>query len=114
MDGARSRSEWLDYNSEFHATIYEAADRPRLLAMIDSLRNAISPYIRQFIASEERRRESRQEHAALVEACQARDGARAEEVLRKHISTSGEFMLHFLSEKMDGVSGEERLGAARS
>lgn len=105
MDDARSRSEWLDYNSEFHVTIYEAANRPRLLAMIDGLRNAIAPYIRHFIASEERKRESRQEHAALVEACRVGDGKRAEEVVRKHISTSAEFTLHFLSEKIDGNSG---------
>lgn len=105
MDEAHSRSEWLDYNNEFHAKIYEAADRPRLLAMIAGLRNAVAPYLRQYIISEEHRRQSRQEHGALVEACRNRDGAWAEEVVKKHISTSGEFMLHFLSEK---ASGERR------
>lgn len=105
MDEARSRGEWLEYNSEFHTIIYETAGRPRLLAMITGLRNAIAPYIRQFIASEERKRESRKEHAALVEACRAGDGARAEEVLKKHISASGEFMLHFLSKKSVGEPG---------
>lgn len=101
MDRARSRSEWLDYNSEFHFTIYEAAHRPRLLTMIDSLRNAIAPYIRQYIASEERKRESRREHAALVEACRDGDGARAKEVVEQHVSTAADFTLRFLSENMD-------------
>jgi DNA-binding GntR family transcriptional regulator len=82
-------------NHEFHMTIYEAADRPRLLGMIADLRGAASVYLRlgSAFAGAEQQRDIEAEHAAIIDALKARDGEAAGEAMREHLQYTASFAI---------------------
>jgi DNA-binding GntR family transcriptional regulator len=90
IDQLTDLDEWLDLNREFHNTIYEVINRPRLLEMIESLRNTSAPYIRDYIASPEYLEVTRLSHQRILEACINRDGILAQKETQKHLKVVGE------------------------
>lgn len=72
-------------NHEFHTTILEAAESPRLLGLLQSL--VETPMILKTLANYRREdlERSNQHHAELVAACQARDAQWAEAVMLAHL-----------------------------
>jgi DNA-binding GntR family transcriptional regulator len=90
IDQLTNLDEWLDLNREFHNTIYEVINRPRLLEMIESLRNTSAPYIRDYIASPEYLEVTRLSHRRILEACINRDGILAQQETQKHLRVVGE------------------------
>lgn len=93
MDQLTDLDEWLDLNRDFHNTIYEVINRPRLLAMIESLRNTAAPYIRDYIASPEYLEVTRLSHRRILEACINRNGILAQQETQKHLKVIGEGVL---------------------
>jgi DNA-binding GntR family transcriptional regulator len=93
IDQLNDLDEWLDLNREFHNTIYEVINRPRLLEMIESLRNTSAPYIRDYIASPEYFEVTRLSHRRILEACINRDGILAQQETQKHLKVVGEGVL---------------------
>jgi len=93
MDQLTDLDGWLDLNRDFHNTIYDVIDRPRLRAMIESLRNTAAPYIREYIASPEYLEATRISHRRILEACINRDGLLAQEETQKHLRVVGEGVL---------------------
>jgi DNA-binding GntR family transcriptional regulator len=102
--------EYQPLNREFHRTIYAAARRPRLLELIESLRDAFEAYIgydatmtpdpTYFAAAHE-------EHMAIAEALAARAPKRARKLMTEHLSHN---LQHFtetfgnsLPDETDGV-----------
>jgi DNA-binding GntR family transcriptional regulator len=79
---------WMVLNNHFHHTIYQLANRPRLLALIDNLRNTITPYMRQYVASSEHIREVAASHQLIFDACVKRDPLLAEQETQKHIAAA--------------------------
>lgn len=90
IDQLTDLDQWLDLNREFHNTIYEVINRPRLLEMIESLRNTSAPYIRDYIASPEYLEVTRLSHRRILEACINRDGILAQQETQKHLRVVGE------------------------
>jgi DNA-binding GntR family transcriptional regulator len=72
-------------NRAFHTTIYRAANRPRLLALIDDLRDAASGYLRIFAHATPDPQRSQEEHEGIYEACAARDSRRAADLMSAHL-----------------------------
>jgi len=93
MDQLTDLDEWLDLNRDFHNTIYEVINRPRLLSMIESLRNTAAPYIREYIALPEYLEVTRLSHRSILQACINRDGILAQEETQKHLRVVGEGVL---------------------
>ena len=85
LESVSDPDRWLELNRRFHHTIYQAANRPRLLSIIENLRNTSAPYILQYIASSHHMEEARESHRHILEACEKRDGPLAEEETRKHL-----------------------------
>ncbi len=81
---------WIELNHLFHHTIYQPANRPRLLALIENLRNTITPYMRQYIASSEHIREVAASHQLIFEACVKRDPLLVEQETQKHVAAARE------------------------
>lgn len=77
---------WLELNHRFHHAIYQYAGRPRLVALIDNLRNNIAPYMREFIATTEHMREAAVSHQLIYEACVKRDPLLAEQETQAHLA----------------------------
>ena len=77
--------QWLELNREFHYTIYQAINRPRLLSLIESLRNTTTPYTRDYITSPEHLAATRTGHKHILEALINRDGELAQVETQKHL-----------------------------
>ena len=77
--------QWLELNRDFHNTIYEAINRPRLLSIIQSLRNITTPYTRRYIAFPEHMEATRVGHQRILEALIKRDGTLAQEETQNHL-----------------------------
>ena len=87
---------WLELNRRFHHTIYQAAGRPRLLSLIENLRNTSAPYIRQYIDSSEHMEEAKESHQRIFEACARGDAAAARRETEKHLKAVCQGMLVFV------------------
>lgn len=96
MDATPDPDRWLTLNNRFHHTIYQAANRPRMLSIIEYVRNIATPYIRQFVDAPEHMESSRRDHRRTLEACAAGDGVRAEAEIRKHLQAVCEANLEFV------------------
>ncbi len=95
MDETEDADEWIDLNYRFHHTLYRAANRPRLLSIIDTLRNTVAPYIRQYIATPEYRAKAQASHWRIYQACAAGDAEAAERETVAHLQTVADGVLLF-------------------
>jgi DNA-binding GntR family transcriptional regulator len=106
----RKSKPGLDYqplNREFHRTIYAAAQRPRLLELIESLRDAFEAYIRYDAAMRPDTAYSTAahgEHEAIAEALAARAPKRARKLMTEHLAHN---KAHYESMADDGANGSE-------
>jgi DNA-binding GntR family transcriptional regulator len=78
-------AEWRTTNEEFHKTLYEAAESPRLVGLINNLWIVVEPYMRMYVRSLPGLRESQKQHREIVEHVVAGDTAAAQGVLREHL-----------------------------
>ncbi len=85
MNASTDLDEWLRLNTRFHYLIYEQANRPRLLTLIDSIHDITLPYSRRYIESEEHMEAARVGHERLFLACKMRDGKLAQEATQNHM-----------------------------
>jgi DNA-binding GntR family transcriptional regulator len=87
LDEVVNLDDWLGQNQRFHHSIYQAANQPRLLSIINNLRNISSPYILLYINDPKHREEAKISHQRIFEACKARDGVLAEREIKKHLKS---------------------------
>lgn len=76
---------WSRVNQRFHMLIYGSAGMDRLSLMIDSLWVAAEPYMRIYLHIAPHLDEAQEDHRAMLAALRGKDGARAAEVLRRHL-----------------------------
>lgn len=88
--------EWLEANANFHATMYHRANRPMTIEHIDNLRKLADRYLFLHLAVIGNVEHLQVEHAAILEAAKAADGARINELTRTHLETSHEFIVRYL------------------
>jgi DNA-binding GntR family transcriptional regulator len=81
-----SGAEWFNLNRFFHLSLYEMSGSPRLCKILQGLWNSTGPYLRIFSESEEAVTRANREHALILEAFRNGDRAKAEKVLRNHLS----------------------------
>jgi DNA-binding GntR family transcriptional regulator len=94
--------KWLQLNDQFHLKLYEAAGRPRLSALIDSLRDASAPYIHMFVASRPPSERANEQHHDILQACVRRDAAGAKRAIRDHLRTASRDLSAFLAARDAG------------
>jgi DNA-binding GntR family transcriptional regulator len=81
-DGQR----WAEYNDSFHSVIEEAGSSPRLVAILENLRDLSALYVTHSIVSEpERAVNARAEHEEILEAVIARDPEAAADAMFRHL-----------------------------
>jgi DNA-binding GntR family transcriptional regulator len=78
-------AEWRSTNEQFHKALYEAADSPRLLGLINNLWIVVEPYMRMYVRFLPALRESQKQHRELVERVVAGDADGADTILREHL-----------------------------
>ena len=75
----------LELNREFHGTIYEAAKRPRLVALVTNLRNIVEAYSRIYTSAEGRASATLSEHRRIFEACRQGQAELGEKLAQEHL-----------------------------
>jgi DNA-binding GntR family transcriptional regulator len=78
-------------HEQFHMTIYKAANRPRLLRLIESLRSSSQAYLGLFVAAADTRvLNTEDEHQAIYDACAARSPKKAVAAMSQHLRNTVE------------------------
>jgi DNA-binding GntR family transcriptional regulator len=87
MAATSDAARFVELNHQFHTQLYRLAERPRLLTMIEDLRNASSAYLHLSAAASLPTDilTTDREHHAILAACQANDAPRAASTMRHHL-----------------------------
>ncbi|RFB71184.1 MULTISPECIES: GntR family transcriptional regulator [unclassified Herbaspirillum] len=92
-DGASKPSVWSALNLEFHLTLYSAANKPRLIKMIEDLVLGMQRYTRIYISHTLGREQPQKEHYELLETLRRGDAEKAISLLEEHIARTQEVIL---------------------
>jgi DNA-binding GntR family transcriptional regulator len=92
-------AKWGELNWQFHATLYNPAQRPRLLAMIKNLHTQVDRYMRLELSVMHYKPTSQAEHYRLLEACQSQKTEEAVLILKEHIQAAGELLVAYLKKQ---------------
>lgn len=86
-DRTASEGERKSANREFHRIIYDAADRPRLAALIEQLRNSADVFLSIAATGPpvSYHRQANGEHAAIIAALKEHDKRRAGAATKEHL-----------------------------
>lgn len=98
---------WLKLNDEFHLRLYANANRPRLAALIDNLRDASAPYIHMFVASRPLSERANDEHQAILDACLEGNAGAARKAIREHLRHASRDLAAFLGQQEAELRGSE-------
>lgn len=96
-DCAPASSDCGGLNWQFHQVLYQGADRPRLLSMIQILHNNVERYMRLYLATMNFHEQSQQEHRELLAACAGKDILQAQTVLRRHMLAASGSLCEYLN-----------------
>lgn len=94
-------AQWAKLNWLFHATLYEKADRPRLLATIKNLHINVDRYVRLQMAKMDYGKHSQKEHYQILNACRQKDVETAMRLLKEHIDRASQKLVIYLQQKTD-------------
>lgn len=86
-------------NRAFHNAIYAAANKPRLLEMIDDLHIRLDRYIRGHLRIEGRKATTDREHLAILEACRSKNADLAAQLTRNHILEAADISVEIFRQK---------------
>lgn len=76
---------WSEFNWEFHAALYSAANRPETLKVLSNLHKNCDRYIRLQLLSSDHIDRAQKEHRELIEHCRKRNKRAAKALMHQHI-----------------------------
>jgi len=88
---------WGSRNWQFHEILYRAANRPKLLSLIQNMHNNVERYMRLYLSTLHYQEKSQKEHRLLLDACAKRDIKAAQKLLRKHMTDAKNNLSKYLS-----------------
>jgi DNA-binding GntR family transcriptional regulator len=101
VDDAR----WEELNQRFHLDMYRVSGRERLCSMIANLRDGSSAYIHMFVAHQGPGERADDEHQRILDACRARDAAKARAAVREHMRHTVKAVIAYLDETSPEPAG---------
>ena len=90
-------TQWSELNWEFHATLYQASQMPRLLHTIETLHNNVARYLIIYLDRLSAQNVSQKEHWAIFDACRNQDVDAANNQLTTHLRKASERLMAFLT-----------------
>jgi DNA-binding GntR family transcriptional regulator len=99
LDTATGIDDIVRLNAQFHTALYARADRPKTLAMIETLRLNFERYLRLTWEETPHLRHSQREHRAVLRLCAKDDRKGAIAALREHILATGETIIRRLAQR---------------
>jgi DNA-binding GntR family transcriptional regulator len=103
MDDRQASDEWLEAHVRFHAQFYGQSGRPRMIALVENLRQQAERYLRLHLSSPASDH-LRAEHHAMMLAAAEGDAAMVEKLTLEHLRTSHDSILSYLLDR-DPTSG---------
>ena len=97
LEKEKDRTQWSELNWEFHATLYQASQMPRLLNTIETLHNNVTRYLIIYLDRLSAQDISQKEHLAIFTACQKRNIDVAIKQLTNHIHKASKRLMEFLT-----------------
>ncbi|WP_051469805.1 GntR family transcriptional regulator [Chelativorans sp. J32] len=98
-------------NERFHLLLYAASGNSFLAATATTLHKRLKPYRRLQLRVPGRLERSAAEHDDVIAALRARDSAKAEELIEKHVLIQGDMFSDFLSAVSSLPFGDEKMAA---
>lgn len=99
IDASTNPLDWAALNWEFHASLYRAAQMPKLLETVSLLHNNVSRYLLVYLKQLEFQNTSQAEHWALLEASITGKTQQALGILRQHLNDALQQTLHFMNQR---------------
>lgn len=101
IDRAEDSKEYLELNKAFHLRLYQQADRPQLLEMIETLRDASSAYLNLYLTEWPPAAEINEQHRRILAAVKAQDAEKASQLMEAHLERTVNSIRPFLSDAQD-------------
>lgn len=99
IDQEKNAARWGELNWEFHATLYEAANLPRLLEQVKILHIQVARYLIIYLVGLDYQSASQREHREILEACRRGNIEAAVAVLEQHLRSAADQLITFLKER---------------
>ena len=87
---------WGALNWKFHSCLYEAANRPRILSMAESIHNNADRYVRLHLFLVRETTRANQEHRTILQFSKERNVEAACRHLELHIESAGKSLAEYL------------------
>jgi DNA-binding GntR family transcriptional regulator len=87
---------WGALNWKFHSCLYEAANRPRILSMAESIHNNADRYVRLHLFLVRETTRANQEHRTILQFSKERNVEAACRCLEQHIESAGKSLAEYL------------------
>jgi DNA-binding GntR family transcriptional regulator len=84
----RDRQRQSELNHAFHAAIYAKANRPRQLALVESLRNLVERYHNVGASLMKYTPACQRDHGEILASCRRKDPARAKRAVIRHLENA--------------------------
>ncbi len=97
VDAEEDPAKWSELNLEFHNALYEPAQMPHLLSIIEMLHINVGRYLVLYLDNMEFQQKSQREHYALLEACQKKDIQSAIQLLKQHLFDASHSLENYLN-----------------
>lgn len=89
----------IEYDVEFHDIIYDATDNPKLVTILNNLREQIYRYRVEYLKEKENYPMLIREHEEILEALKQKDKTGVVNVMRKHIHNQAEAVKNIIREQ---------------
>lgn len=102
LEHSTDHRRWLQKNREFHRALYEPANAPVALSLVEQLAARNERYLHQRGRGVHRQKEAQDEHRAILAAVRAKDLRRARAELDRHVSRTREIVSELFASASDG------------
>lgn len=100
MDVETDVARWTELNWQFHAQLYQAAQMPRLISILEPLHINVARYLVLYLNNLGYQAASQGEHYAILQACRAGNVTEAVQLLRQHLQSASTTLTTFLMSEM--------------
>lgn len=98
---ATEPQDWTALNRKFHCCLYEAAQSPNYLKLINGLLDRLDRYLRAQLSLTDGIERASREHKAILEACEAGDAESAAKLTYDHVQGAKASLLDYLESKRE-------------
>lgn len=100
MDVEADVARWTELNWQFHAQLYQAAQMPRLISILEPLHVNVARYLVLYLNDLGFQTTSQSEHYAILQTCRAGNVPEAVRLLRQHLQSASTTLTTFLMTEM--------------